>query len=157
MHRGKSVVKRSALCLWRSLDLWMFRQFRLLTFRTMSLRPLDFSILLFWHSDFSVVCILTFGLLPLFFPPSDFSSHVISTNYSPNVISTFENCKLKLYFCGFITPSLLVSACFGTLWSLLFTFYTTCFSKDHWQGFSTRNAHMVHIVNLFRLKMVYTS
>ena len=119
-----------------AFGLWMFRQFRLLTFRTMSLRPLDFSILLFWHSDFSVGCILTFGLLPL---PSDFSSHVISTNYSPNVISTFENCKLKLYFCGFITPSRLGSACFGTLWSLLFTFYTTCFSKDHSQalGFST--------------------
>ena len=32
------------------------------------------------------------------------------------------------------------------------TFYTTCLAKDHWRGFSTRNAHMVHIVNLIRLK-----
>ena len=32
------------------------------------------------------------------------------------------------------------------------TFYTTCLAKDHWRGFSTRNAHIVHIVNLFRLK-----
>ena len=30
-------------------------------------------------------------------------------------------------------------------------------AKNHWRGFSTRNAHMVHIVNLIRLKMVYTS
>ena len=30
-------------------------------------------------------------------------------------------------------------------------------AKDHWRGFSTRNAHMVHIVNLIRLKMVYAS
>ena len=27
-----------------------------------------------------------------------------------------------------------------------------CLAKDHWRGFSTRNAHMVHIVNLIRLK-----
>ena len=32
-----------------------------------------------------------------------------------------------------------------------------CLAKDHWRGFSTRNAHMVHIVNLIRLKMVLTS
>ena len=36
-------------------------------------------------------------------------------------------------------------------------FYTTCLAKDHGRGFSTRNAHMVHIVNLIRLEMVYTS
>ena len=32
-----------------------------------------------------------------------------------------------------------------------------CLAKDHWWGFSARNTHMVHIVNLIRLKMVYTS
>ena len=32
-----------------------------------------------------------------------------------------------------------------------------CLAKDHWWGFSTRNAHMVHVVNLIRLKMVYAS
>ena len=54
---------------------------------------------------------------------------------------------------GFITPSVLASACFGTFCSLLlFNFYTTCLAKDHWRGFSTRNAHMVHIVILIRLK-----
>ena len=31
-----------------------------------------------------------------------------------------------------------------------------CLAKDHWRGFSTRNAHMVHIVNYIRIKMVYT-
>ena len=30
-------------------------------------------------------------------------------------------------------------------------------AKDHWWGFSTRNAHIVHIVSLIRLKMVFTS
>ena len=48
----------------------------------------------------------------------------------------------------------LLLALFGHYFS---TFYTTCLAKDHWRGFSTRNAHMVHIVNLIRLKMVYTS
>ena len=38
-------------------------------------------------------------------------------------------------------------ALFGHYFS---TFYTTCLAKDHWRGFSTRNAHMIHIVNLFR-------
>ena len=32
-----------------------------------------------------------------------------------------------------------------------------CLAKDHWRGFSTRNAHMVHIVYEIRIKMVYTS
>ena len=48
----------------------------------------------------------------------------------------------------------LVLALFGHYFS---TCYTTCLAKDHWRGFSTQNTHMVHIVNLFRLKMVYTS
>ena len=36
-------------------------------------------------------------------------------------------------------------------------FKQLCLAKDHWRGFSTRNAHMVHIVNLIRFKMMYTS
>ena len=48
----------------------------------------------------------------------------------------------------------LVLALFGRYFS---TFYTKCLAKDHWRGFNTRNAHMVHIFNLIRLKMVYTS
>ena len=32
-----------------------------------------------------------------------------------------------------------------------------CSVKDNWWGFSTRNAHRVHIVNYIRFKMVYTS
>ena len=30
-------------------------------------------------------------------------------------------------------------------------------AEDHWWGFSIRNAHMIHIVNWIRYKMVYTS
>ena len=51
----------------------------------------------------------------------------------------------------------LALACLGTFGLYFSTFYTSCFAKDHWWGFSTRNAHMVHIVNLIRFKMVYTS
>ena len=32
-----------------------------------------------------------------------------------------------------------------------------CLAKNHWWGFSTRNAHIVHIVNEIRFKIVYTS
>ena len=47
------------------------------------------------------------------------------------------------------SPNLLVLALFGPYFS---TFYTKCLAEDHWRGFTTRNAHMVHIVNLIRLK-----
>ena len=34
------------------------------------------------------------------------------------------------------------------LWGITFQrLKLLCLAKDHWQGFSTRNAHMVHIVN----------
>ena len=36
-------------------------------------------------------------------------------------------------------------------------FKLLCLAKNHWWGFYFRNAHMVHIVNEIRFKMVYTS
>ena len=97
----------------------------------------------------------------------------------PNVLKFDRNCK----YCGFITLSLFQTCqkfpClklieivnlwvyytipfgFNLFWHhLVITFQRFklhCLTKDHWRGFSTRNAHMVHIVNLIRLKMVYTS
>ena len=50
---------------------------------------------------------------------------------------------LNCNFSGFITPSLL--ACFGTFGASLLKLH--CLAKDHWWGFNTRNAQMVHIVN----------
>ena len=45
-----------------------------------------------------------------------------------------------------------------TFYTITFQFFKQlCLAKDHWRGFSTRNAHMVHIVNEFRIKIVYTS
>ena len=42
----------------------------------------------------------------------------------------------------------LVSACLCTFGSSLFNFLKLhCLAKDHWWGFITWNAHMVHIVN----------
>ena len=38
-------------------------------------------------------------------------------------------------------------ACFGTFGHHFSTFRLLCLAKDHWRGFSTLNAHMVHIVN----------
>ena len=49
---------------------------------------------------------------------------------------------------------------FSLFWHILvitFQLLYTFSAKDHWRGFSTQNAHMAHIVNLFRLKMVFTS
>ena len=31
-----------------------------------------------------------------------------------------------------------------------------CLARDHWRGLSARDAHVVHIVNYIRIKMVYT-
>ena len=36
-------------------------------------------------------------------------------------------------------------------------FKLLCLAKNHWWVFCTQNAHMVHIVNEIRFKMVYTS
>ena len=53
---------------------------------------------------------------------------------------------------------LLASASFGTFVTSLFNFLKLlCLAKNHWWGFCSRNAHMVHIVNEIRFKMVYTS
>ena len=42
---------------------------------------------------------------------------------------------------------------FRHFWLLTFQpFKLHCLAKDHWRGFSTRNAHMVHIVNWIQLK-----
>ena len=36
-------------------------------------------------------------------------------------------------------------------------FKLLCLAYNHWWGFCTRNAHMVHIINEIRYKMEYTS
>ena len=44
------------------------------------------------------------------------------------------------------------SACFGTFGTSLFNFWKSFFlAKDHWWGFSTRNAYMVHVAMSRRL------
>ena len=45
------------------------------------------------------------------------------------------------------TPPPLASACFCTFGASLCNIWLLCMAKDHWRGFSTRNEHMVHIVN----------
>ena len=37
-----------------------------------------------------------------------------------------------------------------------FELLVLCLAKDRWWGSSTRNAHLIHIVNHIRFKMVYT-
>ena len=50
---------------------------------------------------------------------------------------------------------------FGFFWYLcdisFQLFKLLCLAKNHWWGFCSLNAHMVHIVNEIRFKMVYTS
>ena len=36
-------------------------------------------------------------------------------------------------------------------------FKLLCLAKDHWRGFSARNAHIVHVVNSIRFKIVEVS
>ena len=42
-------------------------------------------------------------------------------------------------------------------WPCMWTDSSISLAKDHWRGLNTRNAHMVHIFNQIRFKMVYTS
>ena len=76
----------------------------------------------------------------------------ISATWKQEITTFWQNKRLlyRTYFVGLLHPPFwlqLVLALFGHYFS---TFYTSCLAKDHWRGFSTRNAHMVHIVNLFR-------
>ena len=71
-----------------------------------------------------------------------FIRSVLGAPNSPCVWNSF-----KLLFCGFITQSFFALHCFGTFWHTFSSFQPLSLAKDHWRGFSTRNAHMVHIVN----------
>ena len=66
--------------------------------------------------------------------------------FKHDVIPSTSKLKMRKFFCSaFYT---------FTKFHTFQLFNTTSLAKDHWRGFSTRNAHMVHIVNLIRLKMV---
>ena len=58
-------------------------------------------------------------------------------------------CKswLKLWLEGLLHHPFWLQLVLALLGHLFPTFETTFLAKDHWRGFSTRNAHMVHIVN----------
>ena len=58
----------------------------------------------------------------------------------------YLNWCIHLIHLGFITPSLLASACLGIFGHHLSTLKKKL-ALDHWRGFSNRNTHMVHIVN----------
>ena len=61
-------------------------------------------------------------------------------------------------FVGLLHHPFWLQLVFSHFWIIfLQLFKPLCLAKDHWYGFSTRNAHMVHIVNLIGFKMVYTS
>ena len=69
--------------------------------------------------------------------------------------SKFSFFKIDRNF-NFVGLYYTIPFCFNLLWHLLVItfqlFKLHCLVKDHWRGFSTRNAHMVYIVNLIRLK-----
>ena len=62
---------------------------------------------------------------------------------------------IEIVILGFITPSLLASACLGILGISFQRIKPICLAKDHWRWFSNRNAHMVDIVNWIRFNIVY--
>ena len=55
---------------------------------------------------------------------------------------------IEIVIFGVYSPSLLASVCFGTFEISLFNFFSYFVwpTKDHWWWFSTRNAHMLHII-----------
>ena len=70
-----------------------------------------------------------------------------------SVLKFIEIVILWIYYMA----SPLASASFGTFVTSLQLFKLLCLAKNHWWGFCTRNAHMVHIVNEIRFKMMHTS
>ena len=71
-----------------------------------------------------------------------------------SVLKFIEIVILWIYY----MTSLLASASFWYFCDISFQlFKLLCLAKNHWWELCTRNAHMVHIVNEIRFKMVYTS
>ena len=71
-----------------------------------------------------------------------------------SLLKFIEIVILWIYYIAY----LLASASFGTFVTSLFNFLKLlCLAKNHWWGFCSRSAHMVHIVNEIRFKTVYTS
>ena len=70
------------------------------------------------------------------------------------VLKFIEIVILWIYY----MESLLASASFWYFCDISFQlFKILCLAKNHWRWFCAPNAHMVHIVNDIRFKMVYTS
>ena len=70
-----------------------------------------------------------------------------------NVIKINWNC----HFEGLLHHLLWLQPVLALFWGHPFQlFKLLCLAKDQWWGFSTRNAHMVQLVNWTRFKMVYT-
>ena len=72
-------------------------------------------------------------------------------------INVFDISLLDYYFDEnrFKTGQVIVMT--YSAWCLKAKFKLLCLIKDHWWGCSTRNAHIVNIVNSIRFKMVYAS
>ena len=77
----------------------------------------------------------------------DFASCAVTTKLSSEGFHTFI-VVLWVYFTIPFGFGLFLAFC-GHYFSI---FWTTRLVEDHWLGFVTRNARMVHIVNLIRLK-----
>ena len=80
----------------------------------------------------------------------------MKTQYYNQVYMYFSLSFLKLIEIVILWVYYTIPFGFNLFWHFLVItfqpFYTSCLANDHWRGLSTRNAHMVHIVNLFRLK-----
>ena len=61
------------------------------------------------------------------------------------------------YLSTYSLSPLIANNCFGNVIRFVHKVRIGIFVLTHWRGFGTRNAHMVHVVHLFRLKMVYSS
>ena len=70
-----------------------------------------------------------------------------------SVLKFIEIVILWIYYMA----SLLLQLLLLIFWHLFSIFKLLCLAKNHWWEFCTRNAHMVHIINEIRFKMVYIS
>ena len=90
------------------------------------------------------------------------SGHLVLSHFGTCMCSNVEtNLSWTCLVSGplkFEHPSVLLFCFFWYFCDISFQlFKLLCLAKNHWWGFCTRNAHMVHIANQIRFKMVYTS
>ena len=105
-----------------------------------------------WFKTHTILCGICYFLLLTLFCTFCSLFHKM-TNISIFLSHWYSHINFYFPFSQFMCRRKDWNAC--KIGDIHFSYFKLLFlAKDHWRGFSTRNAHMVHIINSIRFKMV---